>query len=1148
MRKIYIRLRVIFYLIAIAVFSVTFVSAQETEFKRITVEDGLSQSTVNCMLRDRQGFMWIGTQDGLNFYDGYSFKVFRNDPQDSTSLNHNYIWAIAESDDGRLWVATVKGLARFNYETNSFERYRYDLNTISENTSVRGVLEDNAGQVWIGVDGGGLSRLDQKTKTFEHYKIESPTVPALYQHNSVRTIYKDKAGDIWVGTLAGLARFNIQTKTFELFEHDPQNKSSLSNNRVYAIYEDRSERLWVGTFGGGLDLFDSKAKTFSHFRHDPKNPASMSDNRVNTIYEDQAKRHWVGTQAGLNLFDPESETFQTFIHDPKNDGSLSDDWIVSIAEDPAGQLLIGTYSGGLNMLNLNAKKFEIFTQYPNDPTSLSNKNIWSFAEDHLQRLWVGTDNGLNLFDAKTKTFKHFNHDPKNLKSISGNVITSLYTDKKDRFWVGTHGQGLNLFNPATQTFERFTHDPDDPTSLMDNSIVTIRQDRKDRLWMLTNKGLNLFNEKTKSFERLRNDPQNLNYGMAFNSTSSFLEDNHGRIWVGTDGGLSRFDEQTKSFEYYKHDPANPQSLSSNYVYFIFQDKRGWLWIGTGASGLNLFDPATKTFKRILERDGLPDDIIYGMLEDSQGRLWMSSNRGICRYSPSKDPKPGDWGDFRNYDVTDGLQNNEYSAGAYFKGQDGRMYFGGVNGFNVFHPDSIQDDPFVPSIVLTSLEIFNKPVSPGRQMGNFKLTESITKVTELVLTHTESVFTLEFAALSYVKPERNKYAYKLEGFDEEWNYTDASRRFATYTNLDPGTYTFRVKGSNHDGVWNEAGHSLIIIIEPPWWETWIFKLVIILGAVGSIIFAFVVRTNSIREANLSLTEAVEQKTIELTRQNATLSKQRKEMATQNEKLLQSQEEISAQHDLVEQQNKELSKQREELAEQNAELNNLNREKDNLLSIVAHDLKAPLKQIKGLTTIIKLSPTPVDPETANYIQMIETSADRLTDMIGKILDVESLDSRQLKIKLEPINFSGVVQAIVDRYAFEARKKRIKIHTDISDRLMVNLDRNFIDQIIENILSNAVKFSPANKNIFVTVSERDASAICSIRDEGPGLTEDDKKKLFGKYQRLSAFPTGNETSTGLGLSIVKKFVDAMQGEIRCESEPGKGANFIVKFKQFS
>jgi ligand-binding sensor domain-containing protein/signal transduction histidine kinase len=1149
MRKNSTRLRVKIYLIFIVVCCfIQPVSAQETKFKRITVKEGLSQSTVNCMLRDRHGFMWIGTQDGLNFYDGYSFKVFRNNPQDSTSLNHNYIWAIAESDDGRLWVATLRGLARFNYETNSFERYRYDLNTVSENTSVRGVLEDNAGQVWIGVDGGGLSRLDQKTKTFAHHKIESPGVPALYQHNSVRTIYKDKSGDIWIGTMAGLARFNIPTNTFEQFQHDPRNRASLAHNRVYAIYEDRDERLWVGTYGGGLDLFNRTTKTFTHFKNDPRNPASLSDDRVTVMYQDQGQRLWVGTQDGLNLFDPETKTFKIFNHDPKNDGTLSDGWITSIAEDPAGQLLIGTYGGGLNMLNLKAKKFEIITQDPANPASLSNKNIWSIAEDHRGQLWVGSDNGLNRYDAQTKTFKHFRHDPANPKSISGNVIVALYKDKQDRFWVGTHGQGLNRFNPVTQTFDRFVHDPDDPTSLLDNSIVTIRQDRKDQLWVLTNKGLNRFNEKTKKFEQFRNDPKNLNYGMAYNSASAFLADTQGRIWVGTDGGLSRFNEETQSFEYYKHDPKNPQSLSSNFVYFIFEDKRGWLWVGTGAGGLNLFDPDTKTFKRILERDGLPDDILYGMLEDNQGRLWLSSNRGISRYTPSQDPKPGNWGEFRNYDVTDGLQNNEYSAGAYFKGQDGRMYFGGVNGYNVFHPDSIQDDPFVPPIVLTGLEIFNKPVSPGQQVGNFKLRESITKVQELVLTHTESVFTLEFAALSYVLPERNKYAYKLEGFDADWNYTDASRRFATYTNLDPGTYTFRVKGSNHDGVWNEAGHALTIIVEPPWWETWVFKLILILGAVGAILFAFIVRTNSIREANQNLTEAVEQKTKELKRQNDTLSKQRKEMAFQNEKLLQSQEEISTQRDLVEQQNRELSKQREELAEQNIELNNLNTEKDNLISIVAHDLKAPLKQIIGLTNIIKLSPTPLDPETATYVQMIETSVNRLTDMIGKILDVESLDSKQLKLKLEPINLSGIVQAIVDRYAFEARKKQIRIHTEISERVMATLDRNFTDQIIENIVSNAVKFSPAHKNIFVTVIERDTYAICTIRDEGPGLTEDDKKKLFGKYQRLSAFPTGNETSTGLGLSIVKKFVDAMQGEIRCQSEPGKGASFIVKFKQFS
>jgi ligand-binding sensor domain-containing protein/signal transduction histidine kinase len=1106
-------------------------AAQDVKIKRITVEDGLSQNTITCMLRDSQGFMWFGTQDGLNLYDGYTFKVFKNDLDDSTSISDNHIWSLLEDKNGRLWVGTLRGLNSFNIRTQTFTRYVFDKENHDLTTSVRAIVQDKTGEMWVGIDGQGLQRVDVKTKKFEPFKIARPGSSPADVMNGIRCIYQDKAGNFYVGTNTGLSYFTVSTQSYKYFKADLNDPSAVSDNNIHSILEDTNGIVWIGTRDQGLNRFDPKTGVFTKL-HKKGDFNSLADDEVISLHQDKAGKIWVGTGNGLCLYNPVTQTFKTFYHDPNNDATLSDGRITAIGEDPAGRLVIGTFGAGFNLFDQQAKKFTIVTHNPTNTASLNNKNIWAICEDRKGRLWIGTDQGLNLSKPKGG-FEHFMNEPGNPSSLSGNIVTAIFEDSRGRIWIGTHRNGLNLWNEQTRTFQRFKSTPQDPSSLLDNGIPIIYEASNHTIWVASSRGLNRYNDQTKTFKRYPIDPGNLWYDMTNNSLSSMTEDRSGMFWMSTDGGLCLFDSKTGTYECFKNERNNPNSLSSNFVYSILKDREGRIWACSNR-GINLFNAETKSFIAFQEKHGLPDDIVYAMLEDSQGRFWMSTNRGISRLTPSatSDLFKGNPGVFRNYDESDGLQNNEFNSGAFFKGKDGRMYFGGINGFNIFHPDSIQDDTNQPPIVFTGFEIFNKPVQPGKAYGRFILPASINTVNEIILTHEESVFTIEFAALSFVKPMLNQYAHMLEGFETDWQHTDATRRTATYTNLDPGTYTFRVKGSNHDGIWNETGRSIKIIVTPPWWKSWWFKTMIIVNILLLSVLISVYRTRNIRAANLKLTQTVNEKTQELHRQNETLR--------------QNQEEISTQHDLLAQQNQELTKQRTELATQNAELNNLNKEKSNLISIVAHDLRSPLNHIKGLLNIIRLTNPTLDQETTSNLQMIETSVGRQTELIRKILNIDAIDGKEHNIKLEPIDLSQLAQLAVDRFKIEAQQKQLTINLEKVGSSKVIADHAYTNQVMDNLLSNAIKFSPSGKQIHISITPNDQRVHFKIRDEGPGFTEEDKTKLFGKYQRLSAFPTGNETSIGLGLSIVKKYIDLMEAEIWCDSKPGHGTCFTIRFKQ--
>ncbi len=790
------------------------------KFQRISIAEGLSQVVVTTTLQDRRGFMWFGTQDGLSRFDGYRFVNYAHQADDPDSLAHNTVKILLEDAAGVLWIGTDGGgLDRFDPTGKTFIHFRHDPadDRTLANDRVRALHLDRQGRLWIGTDGGGVCRLeaaggrlpgDPRQATFVRYRHD-PADPASLSHDNVRSLFGGADGALWIGTDGGgLNRLDPESGAFTRYRHDPGDPTSLSSDRVKVVFQDAGGQLWIGTYDGGLNRFDPAVGRFTRFRHDANDPTSLAADGVWALFQDRGGALWIGTEGGLNEWQPASESFQRFRHDPTDPASLSNDGVLSIFEDEGGVLWVGTYSG-LNKWNTAFGSFLHYRHWSENPDQLSKSFVTSFAEDRDGKVWVGTfGGGLNRLDPETGAFRHVRHDPEDPSSLSDDRVMSVLVDRHGVLWAGTLRGGLNRFDGERLT--RFQHDPADPASLGFNGVTALLEDARGTIWAATYRGgLNRFDRSSETFRRFRHDPDDPE-SLSTDITIAVSEDAAGTLWVGTEeGGLNRFDPATgKVTGHYRNDPEIPQSLSSDTPWAIREGPRGDLWIGTLGGGLNRWAAADRgagraVFQRYTKSDGLPSDLVYAILFDDAGQLWLSSNRGLTQLDPET-------GAVKTYDSSHGLQDDvEFNHGASLRARDGRMYFGGVNGFNAFYPERIQRNHHVPPVVLTRFLKFNQPVDLGRPLG---------EVGEITLGHKDYVVDFEFAALDYTAPEKNRYRHQLEGFDRDWVDSGKLRR-ATYTNLRAGDYVFRVKASNNDGVWNEEGVELKIKVLPPPWKTW-----------------------------------------------------------------------------------------------------------------------------------------------------------------------------------------------------------------------------------------------------------------------------------------------------------------------------------------
>ncbi len=777
-------------------------------FDRLSLEEGLSQAGVFAILQDRAGFIWLGTRDGLNRYDGYDFTVYKHDPRDPSSLPGNSIRALLEDESGDLWVGTESGgLARWHHESDSFTRYRHDPAdaTSLSGDRVRAIHRDREGTLWIGTLDAGLNSFDPAAEAFERFRHD-PSDPGSLGDDNIRALTSDRLGNLWIGTYGGLDVFSPGAESFVHYRHDPSNPAGLSDDRVLAVLEDRLGTLWVGTYGG-LQKMDRAKGQFERYAHDPGDPGSLSENTVRVIFEDRDDRLWLGTDGGVNLFDREGGDFVSYRHRESDPTSLGSDTVAAIFQDRGGVIWIGTWAGGASKWQPANWSFSHHRHAPGDPSTLSASTVMAFSEGSEGAVWIGTrGGGLNRLDPDSGEYTHFRHDPTGGGTLSEDRVMSLLHDRRGTLWIGTQTGGLNRLDPATGAFRHYRHDPVRPDSLGADGVTSLLDDARGTLWIGTfGGGLNR-KQGDDSFARLRHydgDPASL----SSDNVSCLTESPDGGLWVGTlGGGLNRLDRESGRFLRFQHDSNRPDSLSHDDVTALHVDPMKTLWIGTQGGGLQKLDRMDRggSFTVYSERDGLPNQSVFGILSEGEDALWLSTNRGLSRFDPRAES-------FENFDSNHGLQSNEFHFGAAFKSAGGKLFFGGVNGFNAFDPEKIERFGTPPPVVLTSLLKFGQPVALDRPLQDLE---------EITLDYRDHVFSFEFAALDYTATHRNRYAYRLEGLTESWRdwiELDNHRR-VSFTGLDPGSYVLRVKGANHDGTWNEDGVSLAITVEPPPWRS------------------------------------------------------------------------------------------------------------------------------------------------------------------------------------------------------------------------------------------------------------------------------------------------------------------------------------------
>ncbi|RPJ24874.1 MAG: GGDEF domain-containing protein [Chloroflexi bacterium] len=841
-------------------------------FEHLTIQDGLSQNTGQTIIQDSRGFLWIGTQDGLNRYDGYTFTVFKHDAEDPASISNNNILTIAEDQDGYLWIGTSDGLNRFDPATETFTRYKNvpnDLNSLTHNT-ITCIFQDSDDTLWVGTL-AGLERFNPGTNGFDHFR-RLPDDPASLSSNVISVIFEDSRHQLWIGTGAlgipgsGLNRFNPSTGKVTRFQHSDLDPTSLGSNNISAIYEAPDGSFWIGTGGynltsNGLDLFNPRAGTAFHYLYDEEIQNTLSGNNIAALWGDASGTLWIATWSdGLNRMDFSSTgDFIRYHHDPYFSDSLSGDDVRSLFKDRSGVLWIGTSNQGINKLPASSGQFSLYRNNPSNPDSLGTNTVGAFSEDQYGYIWVGTwGSGLDRFDPRRGRFEHFRHNPADPSTLSSDLVMAVYADSQNVVWSGTLGGGLNRLELATGKITHYFHDPRDPTSLVDNNVAVIISDGRDGLWLGTYGGLSHYDPVTDTFtnyvNNYANNPTNLASLSENKVISLYLDEWENVLWVGTwGGGLNRLDlkdpfhttPQLAPFRTYRYNSDDPNSISEDSVWSILESADGSLWLGT-QSGLNRFDPQTQTFKRYTEKQGLPNESILGILKDNEGHLWLTTNNGLAKFDPRASK-------FTAYDVMDGLQSNEFNSNAYFQSLDGTMYVGGTNGFNAFHPEDIQPNPVPPQVAITKFEVFNES-----QVLDLSGKKSI------LLSYQQDFIAFEFAALDFRAPQKNRYAYMLEGFDKNWIQTD-DRRYATYTNLPGGEYHFRVKASNGDGVWNAIGASIPIIVSPPVWETWWFRGLGVIALATLTTLGFRWRLSTIHAQKADLEEQVAIRTAELEHQ-------------------------------------------------------------------------------------------------------------------------------------------------------------------------------------------------------------------------------------------------------------------------------------------
>jgi ligand-binding sensor domain-containing protein/signal transduction histidine kinase/DNA-binding response OmpR family regulator len=864
-----------------ACLSALFCSAQTLHFKHITVENGLSQNTVRSICQDSLGYLWFGTQNGLNRYNGHAMEIYEFDKTDSLSLSSNFITTLRAAKNGDVWIGTNHGLCAWNHRTGRFVRMdnKFDYDSRGGRYTFYAIYFDSEGALWTLAQHAGMHIYRKGPTETRFRKIKFiDDEPNEKTWDLYGQIAEDADGNLWVGsTRNGLWTWNRKTNTWTKINDREQDYA------ITSLTIGKNKSLWLGTYSQGLVRYDVKKNLFRRIE-------GLNDHSIRKLYFDPRGKLWIGTdKGGLNLYDTATSTFRYADHHPNDATTMNHNSVMDIFRDKQGIVWVGTFAGGVNYADPGVGKFKLITGSAPTATKLSNNIVTSFAEDRSGNLWIGTDRGgLNYFDRKTGRFTHYRKDDRKDHWIPTDVIKHLLYTSRDQLWIGTWQGGLNYFDEHKQKFVQYLI-ATDASGVSSDIISFLKEDSNGNLWVGTPAGLDRIDVKSirgsspptinvEHFKRTGSRRGEL----SDNYVNTILEDNQKQLWIGTRNGINLFDPTTNEFFNTTNNPTGNRIFTNDYIQCIAQTKAGEYLIGTIENGLLHYMPRKDTLVMFNKGNGFPSNSIIGILEASPGNFWVSTTNGLVKLNlPS--------GRFTHYNKEDGIQSNEFKENAYYKLRTGEMLFGGTNGFNLFHPDSITENPYSPAPIITVFKLFNKPVSPGE---NTPLQEHISITDEIVLQHNQSFIGFEFTSLNFSMPEKNQYAYMLEGIDKQWNYVKGDRS-ANYSYLPPGRYEFNVKAANNDGVWSSTPARLVLVVKPSWWNTIWFRLTVIVLLFAMIWALFKWRTHTLYQRKKTLEHTVTQRTTELQESNALLSLRQKEIIHQRE-------EIKIQRDNLEQQ--------------------------------------------------------------------------------------------------------------------------------------------------------------------------------------------------------------------------------------------------------
>jgi signal transduction histidine kinase/ligand-binding sensor domain-containing protein/CheY-like chemotaxis protein len=1042
-------------------------------FRHLTIADGLSQNAVAAILQDHRGFMWFGTKDGLNRYDGYSFVVYRHDPSDPSSISDSDITALFEDREGRLWVGTRNGgLNRFDRDRETFHRHAG-----GPDAPVSAIAQDAAGDVWIASDGAGLFRLqsgqvdrrDMKWDRFRH-DPDDPTSPS---HNRVNALLVDRGGTLWAGTRAGLDRREPGGRGFTRYTSDPASPLQLIDSSIFALLEDDEGRIWMGSTPG-ISVLDAGRRSVRHFYHRYRSLRYGWGEAIELL-QDRTGLLWISTHAELMRFDPRTGAYQYLRHDPRDPAGVSGNVPTALHQDRSDVIWVGTNGYGIDIHDPKRERFGTFRRPETRPYRESGFSVHTLFEDSEGDLWI---NGGLLYRWRRNTgeFLSYESSSDRLDDFGNTGVWSLLEHPRGFLWAGTY-RGLYHHEIATGRSRHYRHVPADPDGLPEAEVKGVFRDRDGMLWAVTENFLAKLVDPAGG--RFVSYPYNERRTSGAWTFPALVQTGDGNLWFGSLQGLVRFEPRSETFRHYRNDPRVPTSLGHDVVLSILRDPQQpdrILWIGTAGGGLNRLDVDAGTFSRYTTAQGLPNNVIYGVLPDDDGHLWLSTNRGLARFSPGT-------GEVRSFDAADGLQSNEFNSGAAFRSESGELFFGGIYGFTHFRPANVRDNPHRPEVVITGLRRLNRREAVG-DTGSI-LERSIVETTSLRIPAQDNVLIFEFAALDYSAPGKNRYAYRMVGFSDTW--IDASdARSATFTNLPPGSYTFQVRGSNNDGVWNEAGTSLELRILPPWWRTaWAYALYLLLCA-GLILGVRRYEMNRIRLRHLA-----------------------------------DQERGHAER-----------------------LRELDRARSRFFANVSHEFRTPLTLTLGPLDDLQAGfHGPLAPPMADQVGLARRNAGRVLELIDQLLEVARLEAGSTPLRARRVELGSFVARLGEAFAPLAERRSVALGIVVPEApLTVFADPPHLETVLANLLANAFKFTGSGGTVLLTLETGDGVARITVRDDGPGITATDLPHIFDRFYRGNEATGRQQPGTGVGLALARELVALHGGTLEVASEEGCGSTFTV------